>query len=211
MPNGGEHYEDAGLCPHCNSPRIRIRRGRHREMLWRCRSCNKVFRTPRRGGIVIPPGNSGTGFVPVETIARLESRGRRRGGTRRRRNGSNVVILAVVVLVISAVAGGVFWWLNQSSGTVSGDVSQNGVISALAPATPTPTAIKPGTSTLATLPGPQPTATHTRVMQPTQAAILATTFTPMPAATAVPTFTPAPVPSPNLRHVEEKRLMLELV
>ena len=75
MPNGYHQRNPpahVGLCPHCNSPRIRIRRGRHQEMLWRCRSCNKVFRTPGRGEIVIPPGSSGPGFVPIETIARSD-------------------------------------------------------------------------------------------------------------------------------------------
>ena len=131
MPNGGEHYVDAGLCPHCNSPRIRIRRGRHREMLWRCRSCNKVFRTPSVGRLHFQ--GQEPNFISPSQIRSLESRARRRGGIRTRRNGSKLVICTVVVLVILAVAGGVFWWLNQSSGTASSDARQNGVISALAP------------------------------------------------------------------------------
>ena len=55
MPNGGEHYERLGACPLCGSLRIRIRRQRHRRLLWRCRRCNGVFRTPK----VAAPGDEG--------------------------------------------------------------------------------------------------------------------------------------------------------
>ena len=37
-----------GKCPHCGSDNIRKRYIEHRRYKWRCRSCNKVFRRPRR-------------------------------------------------------------------------------------------------------------------------------------------------------------------
>ena len=37
-----------GKCPHCGSDNIRKRYREHRRYKWRCRSCNKVFRRPRR-------------------------------------------------------------------------------------------------------------------------------------------------------------------
>lgn len=37
-----------GKCPHCGSDNIRKRYREHRRYKWRCQSCNKVFRRPRR-------------------------------------------------------------------------------------------------------------------------------------------------------------------
>ena len=39
-----------GKCPHCGSKSIRRRYREHRRYKWRCRSCNRVFRSPKRGG-----------------------------------------------------------------------------------------------------------------------------------------------------------------
>ena len=39
-----------GKCPHCGSKNIRRRYREHRRYKWRCRSCNRVFRSPKRGG-----------------------------------------------------------------------------------------------------------------------------------------------------------------
>ena len=68
MPNGGEHYERLGACPLCGSLRIRVRRQRHRRLLWRCLRCNRVFGTPKVAEYVIPPGDDGTGYVFAESI-----------------------------------------------------------------------------------------------------------------------------------------------
>ena len=51
MQGGNARSEQAGLCPHCHSPDIRVRRQRHRQMLWRCRNCNRVFATPAIGAV----------------------------------------------------------------------------------------------------------------------------------------------------------------
>lgn len=124
MPNGGEHYEDAGLCPHCNSPRIRIRRGRHREMLWRCRSCNKVFRTPSIGTLHFQGPESN--FVFPSQILRLENRVRRRsGGGRRTRRGaprSGVVIVAMLI-ILAMLAGGGYWLFGSNDDSAIGGIT----------------------------------------------------------------------------------------
>ena len=38
-----------GRCPHCGSRNIRRRYRQHKRYNWRCRSCNRVFRAPKRG------------------------------------------------------------------------------------------------------------------------------------------------------------------
>ena len=76
MPNGGGHHERVGVCPRCGSPSIRIRRQSHRHLLWRCRSCDGVFRTPEVTDYIIPPGDRGGGYVPAESIRQMERRGR---------------------------------------------------------------------------------------------------------------------------------------
>ena len=76
MPNGGEHHERLGVCPLCGSPSIRIRRQGHRHLLWRCRNCNGVFRTPEVAEYIIPPGDGGRGYVLAESIPQMERRGR---------------------------------------------------------------------------------------------------------------------------------------
>ena len=42
-----------GKCPHCGSKNIRRRYREHRPYKWRCRSCNRVFRAPKRGGALL--------------------------------------------------------------------------------------------------------------------------------------------------------------
>ena len=41
-----------GKCPHCGSRNIRRRYREHGRYKWRCRSCNRVFRAPKRGVVV---------------------------------------------------------------------------------------------------------------------------------------------------------------
>ena len=83
MSNGGEHIERLGACPLCDSPRIRIRRQRHRRLLWRCRACNGVFETPRVAEYTIPPGDDGRSYVFAESIPQMEQRARLRGPSQR--------------------------------------------------------------------------------------------------------------------------------
>lgn len=160
MPNGGQHYERLGVCPLCGSPNIRIRRRRHRNLLWRCRTCNRVFRSPRVGEYAIPPGHDGSGYVHADSIPRMERRGRLRGprGSRLlpRSFSRKAVPVAVLVLLLGVVGYLAFTGLARN-----GDgIGQR--LSAL-----------------------------------------------VPDATVTPTSTP--VPPPPLRHIEEKRYMLQLI
>ncbi len=41
-----------GKCPHCGSKNIRRRYREHRRYKWRCRSCNRVFRAPKRSVVL---------------------------------------------------------------------------------------------------------------------------------------------------------------
>ena len=103
MPNGGEHYEDAGVCPHCGSHRIRIRRSVRPYRPWRCRNCNRVFSTPKIQGFVFPPGSSPTGYTLADRIPWLERRSRR---LRRRlciRKLKKTLLIGASVLGILAV------------------------------------------------------------------------------------------------------------
>ena len=62
---------EVGLCPHCGSSRIRLRRQRHRNFLWRCRSCNRAFRTPRVRQVRLA-GADPSRYVLAGDIHRLE-------------------------------------------------------------------------------------------------------------------------------------------
>ena len=110
MPNGGEHFEQIGVCPLCGSPNIRIRQRRHQSLLWRCRGCNRVFGTPKVTEGVIPAGSE-RGYIFAAEIPRMERRGRARVPQRSRpsrsrnrgsRKQSAVVIVAAVIVVIVA-------------------------------------------------------------------------------------------------------------
>ena len=113
MPNGGEHFEQIGVCPLCGSPNIRIRQRRHQSLLWRCRGCNRVFGTPKVTEGVIPAGSERS-YVFAAEIPRMERRGRARvpqrsRPTRSRNRGSRkqsnswVCVVVIVVVVIGAV------------------------------------------------------------------------------------------------------------
>ena len=69
------------------------------------------------------------------------------------------------------------------------------------PETPTPVPTPTSTPTPVNTPTPVPTSTPTPVP----------TSTPVPAGTAEPSSTPSSAPAPNLRHIEEKRYMLQLI
>ena len=108
MPNGGEHYEQVGFCPHCRSGAIRQRRRLHRSMNWRCGTCTRVFHRPEFREAAV---YSNTRYVSEGQVARVESRVARRWNSRRRRRrvrrvnwGLNfwAIMVAVVVVLIAA-------------------------------------------------------------------------------------------------------------
>ena len=157
MPNGGEHYERLGICPLCGSPNIRIRRQRHHRLLWRCRRCNRVFRTPKVAEHVIPPGHDGSGLVHAESIPQMERRGRRRG----RRSSTAPKLIAATILVIVVVAVAYLVFVDGSGLDIGGSgqrPSPEEFVGAAAPQSPTPI-LAVGIPT--PIPTDTPTPTHT--------------------------------------------------
>ena len=137
MPNGGEHYERLGACPLCESLNIRTRRRRHRRLLWRCRGCNGVFKTPKVGEYVIPPGDDGRRYVFAEWIPQMERRARRRG----RRSSTALKLIAATALVIGIGAVGYFVFMDGSGLDIAGSgqrPSPDQSIAAAARRSPTP-------------------------------------------------------------------------
>ena len=143
-----------GKCPHCGSKNIRKRYREHRRYKWRCRSCNRVFRSPKRG-------------VALWLGA------------------------AVVVTVVAA-----FFAVQQGIIALPPAVSQieQQIDQASELASPASTPI----TSVATLTTPLHSASTA-------------TPTPRPSATPTVTHTPTPIPPPHLRHIDEKRYMLELI
>ena len=182
MPNGGEHYERLGACPLCGSPRIRVRRQRHRDLLWRCRRCNRVFGTPKVAEYVIPPGDDGSGYVFAESIPQMERRARRperQGRKRGRRPSAPRVLTAVIILVILLGVAGLFIYMSGLVGGGNGSArvpdSERPLVVAFTPSsTPraTPTAASTPTSTSKVAQASVPTAipTNTSVATPTRPA-----------------------------------------
>ena len=203
MPNGGEHHERLGVCPRCGSPSIRIRRQRHRHLLWRCRSCNGVFRTPQVTEHILPPGDDGRGYVLAESIPQMERRGRlhdpRSGQHRRGRSLSRrLTIVAVTVILLGAV--GYFFVMvgldRDSGGPVQRPGSEESLV-AIDSQTPSPQPAP--TSADVSIPSPPATA---KVAEAKVAAAIPTT-TPIATRTVSPSPTPestadeTPTPSPS--------------
>ena len=107
MPNGGGHLERLGACPLCGSLGIRTRRRRHRNLLWRCRYCNRVFRTPEVVDYVIPAGDDPRGYVFAASIPEMERKARRPISVsdirRRRRRLASFPVSPTVLWIILAV------------------------------------------------------------------------------------------------------------
>lgn len=178
MPNGGEHFEDIGVCPHCASRRIRIRQSVRPYRPWRCRNCNRVFRTPKIQGFVFPPGASPTGHVLAERIPRLERRSRRLRRRLRVRKLKKVLAVAAVVLGVLAVVA---------------IAAQQGVITL--PSTLLQVG-EPDERLGVASPGTSPLATATRPPEPV-AALVAD-------PTVAPTQTPSPTHTPVAKVIVSK-------
>ena len=161
-----------------------IRRRRHRRLLWRCRSCNRVFRTPRVGEYVIPSGHDGRGYVPAEAIPHMEQRNRRRESQRNRPYRRSFSRRVIAVLVLVALLGAVGYLIfiaepwRDSAGTN---------------ALPGDTPARSGTVTppLTNAPAPVPSATPAPAVtsKPTPTPVPTVTPTPVPSATPTPTLT----------------------
>ena len=228
MPNSGGHFEEVGMCPHCGSGNIRIRRRVHAFLRWRCRRCNRVFRSPEIGEIDAKRGKKG--FVLADSVRWRERRSRRKFRRIFRR-----VLAAIAVLVIVGIAAlvgikeyglptvtfmpdsaiqedSVPAGLDRDEDEKYEDGSGNDLI--LTPvATPAPLATLVTTqaqtsttiSTATSFPAPAPTSIPVPVPTSTPTSIPTSISTPTP----VPT--PTPIVHPSQRHMGEKLYMLELV
>ena len=101
MPDGGEHIK-VGACPCCASRRIRLRRDVRPYRPWRCRSCNKVFSTPKIGTTTSHSRARRRGYVLAQRIPHLERHARR--AKRRLRIQKLKKALAVVAVVLGVLA-----------------------------------------------------------------------------------------------------------
>ena len=221
MPNGGEHHEHLGACPLCGSTRIRIRRQRHRRLLWRCRRCNRVFGTPKVAEFTIPPGDDGSGYVFAESIPEMERHAKlhqRPGDHRGSRRSVTRILVAVVVLAILLGAAGLFIYMSGLLGGGNGSArvpeSDRPPVAAVLPSptpkpaptavsTATPSSIEAQASVPAAIPTDTPIATPTVLPSPTPKPEQTATITPTPSsqlaqtsmATAIPTDTPVAEPT----------------
>ena len=195
MPNGGEHYERLAVCSFCQSPNIRIRRQRHRHMLWRCRNCNRVFSTPDLAEYLTLAGDDKRGYVFAESIPEMEQRGRlrkTRGArhSRRSRVSRKVAVIATIIL-IGAVGFIVFM---SGLGRDSDRPDQFPVLDDSPTATdsqpPTPMTTSPSTNT------PTPSLPTTAEIAQGNIAAAIPTDTPVVIQTNTPTRTPEPTAVP---------------
>ena len=106
MPNGGGHFEEVGMCPHCGSGNIRIRRRVHAFLRWRCRRCNRVFRSPKFGTIDAKWGTKG--FVLADSIPWRERRSRRKLqrilAAHAKRKFRRILAAIVILVIVGIVA-----------------------------------------------------------------------------------------------------------
>ena len=193
MPNGGEHHERLGVCPLCGSPSIRIRRQRHRRLLWRCRRCSGVFRTPKVAEYIIPPGDDGSGYVFAESIPQMERRARRlerQSRKRGRRRSVSRILTVVTILVILLGAAGLFIYMagpgrggNGSTQVPESDGPPVGAVLLPSTANPAPTATS------------IPESSSKAPVEVVQAGIA--TAIPADTPVATPTMHPSPTPKPE--------------
>ena len=227
MPNGGQHFEDMGVCPHCNSLRIRIRRRVHPYRPWRCRNCNRAFGTPKVQEFVIPPGAAGPRGIFADEIPQLERRSRqlrsRLGIQRFKKILVVIAILGVLVAVAIAVQRQI---IAPSSAPALVEESVGRVAIALPTATPIATATRLPDTVLAQIPTPMATAIVTagpsntppakviaskvdHTPTPTATLVATNTATAIPTATPVSTVTPVPTSTSTATPVPAKLLVMD--
>ena len=134
MPNGGEHFEHVGICPHCDNYRIGTRRRKHTIQVWRCRRCNKTFATPRVVEVAIGPNTNTRGLIFADRIKRMERRAR----LPMRKPKFSAFQALTVVAVLAVLAVGVWYFANLSP-TSAGRERDATPITVAAAITPTPT------------------------------------------------------------------------
>ena len=238
MPNGGGHFEEVGLCPHCGSGRIRIRHRVHAFLPWRCRRCNRVFWSPQIGTIDAKWGTKG--FVLADSISWRERRSRRKRRrilAARARRKFRRILAAIAVLSFVGIAAWVGikeYGLPTARSTPDGATQEDSVpvgldrdenendeegggddLSLTPVATPAllatlaPAQARTSTPVPASASFPAPTPTLTPLPISTSFPYPTATLTSVPSPTPIPT--PTPVVNPSQRHLDEKLYMLELV
>ena len=175
--------------------------------MWRCRACNRVFKTPKVADYVIPPGDDGRRYVFAESIPRIEQRARRRS----RRSSTALKLIAATTLLIGIGAVGYFVFMDGSridfGGSGQRPISDEPIVAAV-PQSPTPIL---AASIPTPIPTDTPTPTHTSTPQPSDTPtptgtilLAADTPTLMPPDAVTPSTTPvqpatrtaAPTPRP---------------
>lgn len=182
-----------GKCPHCGSKNIRRRYREHRRYKWRCRSCNRVFRSPKRGGamwLIVPAVVvlAAVVFAVQQDMVALPpalspiERQIDRASETVFPNSTPIAPVATLTTKLQSVSTSVAGNAPKVQATIDANVrSAANAVSGTA-AVPVPS-----------VPATKPTAT----------------FTPIPTPTVVST--PTPVPPPHMRHIEEKQYMLTLI
>lgn len=196
-----------GKCPHCGSRNIRRRYREHRRYKWRCRRCNRVFRAPKRGGmlwlIVVPIVMVTAIIFAVQqnmislppALSPIERQIDRAAETVMP-NSTPIAPVATLTTTLHSAATSVANDVPKVQATIDANVrSAVNTVSTAISETPTPAS--------ALVPTSAPSVTPTLE--------LTITPTPMPTLTPTVTSTPTPLPSPHLRHLEEKNYMLELI
>lgn len=270
MPNGGEHYEQVGFCPHCRSSAISQRRRLHRSMNWRCSSCKRVFSRPefRQAAVY-----SNTRYISESQVARVETRAARRWGRRRRRRGKvRTLWLMLPIVVIGLIVAYIYFAPKLPdqfrSTTLESAILRLPLFEQMGKYEPHPAQIPPSnnpglilpeasTSTSGNPPSqgtdglsqaqPRSLSTHSReqskerqensnrsgattadyqgtanqTKSPAEENVPKSHYIPKPTptpttlptatSTLFPAVTPTPLPPPDIRHLHEKELMLDLI
>ena len=175
-----------GKCPYCGSKNIRRRYREHRRYKWRCRSCNRVFRSPKRGSALWLIGTAVAiaaavifavqqdMFTLPPALSPIE-RQIDRASEAVLPNSTPIAPVATLTTKLQSVSTSVADNAPKVQATIDANVKS---------AAETASGTVPSTKPMAT-------------------------FTPIPTPTVVST--PTPVPPPHLRHIKEKRYMLALI
>ena len=236
MPDHGKHIA-VGACPHCGSRRIRIRQSVRPYYPWRCRNCNRAFRTPRTATASSQSVVRRRRYVLADHIARLERPSRRlRRRIRARKALEYLAVAAIVLGILTAVVIVTQRGMIElpftpaqeeepadranvvSSGTMplpTAARTPESVAAQLADTTVTPTQTPSPTTTSAAavaseiIPSHDSTATLTAVRTATALTALATISIPTTMPTKTSTPTAVPTSTPTATPVPEKRLVLD--
>ena len=184
-----------GKCPHCGSRNIRRRYREHRRYKWRCRRCNRVFRSPKSGillwlGVAVVVAAAAAFFAARQGMIALPTA--LSPVERQIDRVSEVVIPTATSLEPVAT-------LTTHLRAASTSIAEN--------APKAQATIDAGARTAA--------KALSDALPATAVNASAATATPstFPAASPAPTIAPTatPFPSPHLRYLEEKQYMLALI